>query len=94
MNASDIPRVVEGTRSEQLDDELLLFLDEGARILALNPVASLVWWSCDGKRNLGEIEALLKEAYPNAEDRITSELRDTIVDMVGGGVLELVEGDL
>ena len=38
-------------------------------VVGLNPEASLVWRLCDGKRNLGEIEVLLSEAYPDASDR-------------------------
>ena len=90
MSPSDIPTVVEGTHSEQLDNELLLYFEEGTVVVALNPEACLVWRLCDGKRNLGEIEVLLSEAYPDAEDRIPVELREAIGELVEGGVIELV----
>ena len=93
MDPTDIPTVADGTRSEQLDDELLLYFEEGTLVVALNAAATLVWGLCDGKRNLGEIEVVLSEAYPGAKDRIAVDLKESIGALVESGVLELVDGE-
>ncbi len=91
MNSTDIPKAAEGTRSELLDDELLLYFEEETRIVALNPSATLIWSLCDGKRSLGEIEKLLSDAYPDAADRIPGEIEEAIQELVDGGALEITE---
>lgn len=41
--------------------------DEG-RALYLNETASLVWRLCDGERSVADIEALLRDAFPDATE--------------------------
>lgn len=86
-------RVPPGLRHEQLDDELLLYREETARVVALNPTASLIWELCDGRRSLGEIETLLRGAFPEAADRIPGELAAAVEHLLGEQVLEVSEDE-
>lgn len=90
MRPSDIPTVVAGTRTDELDDELLVYAEHGNSVITLNPLATVVWGLCDGTRDIEEIEAVLAGAYPEAGDRIPRDVADTIRELVERKVLELV----
>lgn len=60
------PRPQPVWQAEQMDDELLLFRPSDGRVVYCNPTAGLVWRLCDGERTVGEMIALLAEAYPQA----------------------------
>jgi hypothetical protein len=73
MNSEDkapdpalIPQPAAGFVLEELDDELLLFNPEDGRLLVINNTAALIWQLCDGERSVGEITALLGDAFPEA----------------------------
>jgi hypothetical protein len=91
LQSGAVPRRVVGTRSERLDDELLLYREQGSALVTLNAEASAVWELCDGCRSLAEIEALLAAAFPEAGERIRGDLRTAVAQLVGQGVLEIVE---
>ena len=61
-------------RLEQMDEELLLFQPAEGRVLYCNQTAGLVWRLCDGERTVGEIVALLAEAYPEAGDALPADV--------------------
>ena len=90
MRPTDIPKATDTVRCEQLDDELILYSDKDTRMVALDPIASLVWNLCDGERNVTEIEAVLTEAYPDAKDHIPTDVKRAIGELLEGGVLQLV----
>lgn len=57
-----------------MDEELLLFQPAEGRVLYCNQTAGLVWRLCDGERTVGEIVALLAEAYPEAGDALPADV--------------------
>lgn len=68
---------------------MLIYDMVDTRAVYLNDVAALVWRLCDGERTVGEMVALLVEAYPEAADRIEPEVHETIRSLKDLGVLEL-----
>jgi pyrroloquinoline quinone biosynthesis protein D len=61
------PRLADGVRLhwDRVRERHVLLYPEGA--LTLNPTAVEVLELCDGKRNLGEIAAVLSERYEGAD---------------------------
>ncbi len=55
----------------------------------LNETAALVFRLCDGKRSTGEIETLLKEAYPETAEAIESDVRTVLGNLVDAGAVVL-----
>ncbi|MFP4345721.1 MAG: PqqD family protein [Anaerolineales bacterium] len=74
MNPRERPRREPGYRLEMVDDELLLFHPATTRIVYCNATAGLIWRLCDGERTVGEIVALLTEAYPEAAETLAADV--------------------
>ena len=73
MNRNGSPRQKAGYEFNDLDGECMVYSFAEAKALYLNETASLIWKLCDGRRTVGAIEDLLREAYPDA-----SQLRDDV----------------
>lgn len=89
MPANDIPVPNLEFKLEELDNELLLYHPAKTKTVYLNETASLVWQLCDGKRNVGEIAALLKESFPEAADRVDEDVESTLKTFADHGAIEL-----
>lgn len=59
---------------EMLDGEMLLLHPVQGRVLHCNRTATLIWQLCDGQRTVGEIAALLKEAFPESAEQIMDDV--------------------
>lgn len=74
---------------EPIDDELLLFHPGQTKIIYCNATASLVWQLCDGQRTVQEIIELLQTAYPEARNKIVTDVQATLRQFAQQGALEL-----
>lgn len=90
ITSESIPKQKPDYRLEQMDNELLLYHLQETRILYCNPTASLIWQLCDGQRNVGELTALLCEAYPEAAQDIPEDVQTSIGELVKAGCLEFL----
>lgn len=77
-------------RLEKVDNELLLFNPAKTTILYCNETASLVWQLCDGQRSVGQIVALLVEAYPEAGGSIKRDVQAVLKDFQDNGAAKLI----
>ena len=68
MDASTILSRVAGYTIAEFDGEHMIFHPSEGRAIYLSDSASLVWQLCDGQRTVGDITALLGDAYPEAAD--------------------------
>ncbi len=97
MNTSSDKHITEATiptpkkdcQLEEFDDELVLYDMESTQAIYLNETAALVFRLCDGKRSTGEIETLLKEAYPETAEAIESDVRTVLGNLVDAGAVVL-----
>jgi hypothetical protein len=53
----------------------------------LNETAALVWELCNGTRTVGQIEDLLREAYPEAHERIVTDVGQALRRLDESGAL-------
>ena len=58
----------EGLLSEQVDDEVLVFDERHEVACRLNASAALVWRSCDGKRTVADLVAVLSQELSDVAD--------------------------
>jgi len=66
---------------DEVDGELILSVPNADPLL-VNRTAALVWSLCDGKATVAEITARLEEAYPEAEDRIGSDVATALAQLL------------
>lgn len=96
LELTDVPRPREGLCCRSLDDEAVVY-DPSHHILHyLNRTAYAIWQSCDGQRSVGQIAGSLAEAFdldPAApgRDAIIDDIRKTIADLAGSGLIELAD---
>ena len=86
-----IPAARASFELEEIDGELLLYSPQLTRSIYLNSTASIIWRLCDGKLTVGEIAALLKEAFPSAADSIEQDVVDSIKLFIRNNAIELGE---
>ena len=72
-----------------MEGEILLYCLDRKTMLQLNESAAAVWRLCDGQRSVGEIVALLSEAFPAASHEIEADIHEIVDRFVGEEVLTL-----
>ena len=89
MNLTERPQREPGYRLETIDDELLLFHPTTTRIVYCNATAGLIWRLCDGERTVGEMVALLAEAYPEAAQTLAADVEKALEQLCACGAITL-----
>ena len=89
FDAIPIPR--QGFVLEELDGETLLYRHSLKKLIYLNQSAASVWKLCDGKRSAREIARLLADAYPEAGDIVTADVRDALESLTREGALRTTD---
>ena len=90
IDQSKQPRQKAGYQLEALDGELLLYHVSDTKILYLNPTASLIWQLCDGERTVGDIVAVLGDAYPEVGDALLGDVEAALAELSEQAVIELL----
>ena len=65
MKNPQIPCRKQSLQLQEFDGELVLYDLEKMKVIYLSETATLIWQLCDGKRTIGEIVHLLRDAYPD-----------------------------
>ncbi len=89
ITAGTIPTPKKGCQLEEFDDELVLYDMESTQAIYLNETAALVFRLCDGNRTAGEIETLLKEAYPETAEAIETDVPKVLGNLADAGAIVL-----
>jgi Coenzyme PQQ synthesis protein D (PqqD) len=74
---------------EVLEGELLLCHPGTATVMCLDQVASLIWRLCDGKRTVGQIVAMLAEAFPEAGSTLAEDVTAGLMSFQTRGLVRL-----
>lgn len=85
-----IPVRVDHFQVERLDENVLLYHPGLTKTLRLNETAAVLWELCDGERSVGDIAAMLADAYPDQADVIAVDVRATLRGLVVEGAVTLV----
>lgn len=72
-----------------VDSEGILYDTDTKNVIHLDVPGAMVWALCNGERNTEEIAELLARAYPEDDQKVRSDVRRTIQQLVGQGPLEL-----
>jgi len=78
INDFQIPDQNPEFKLEQFDNEILLYSVTGTTAVYLDETGYLVWCLCSENRSIGEIIALLEEAYPEQRQYI----RDDVISVI------------
>ena len=73
----------------QVGTESILYDSESHNVIYLDAPASVVWFLCDGVRDIAEITRLIVDAYPEQAATIATDVRATILDLAQKGALDL-----
>jgi hypothetical protein len=86
MSTKLIPKRDPNCDQEVLEGEIVLYCSTVAKAVYLNATAALVWQLIDGQRSVGEIEALLTGAYPEATT-LREDVMETVQALEAQGVI-------
>ena len=86
---SKTPKGTSDFELEEIDGELLLYSPGSTRSTYMNSTAFIIWRLCDGTQAVGDIIQLLKEAFPDASERIEQDVIDSINHFSDNGAIEL-----
>lgn len=75
MNDTRRPQPQSGVQLQEFDGELVLYDLARARVIYLSDTAALIWRLCDGRRTLGELIGLLRDAYPLHAGEIAADVQ-------------------
>jgi hypothetical protein len=82
-----IPVQADGTETEIVDDEVLVYHPRQTRAVYLNVTAAVVWGLCDGRRSVREIIDAIGDAYPEAGAGLVDDVLMTVDRLRESGVL-------
>ena len=88
MTLRQIPQKRKDFYMEILDGEAFLYHLSDTRILYCNTTAVLVWQLCDGKRSNEEITTILQDAFPEAGNTVTIDVKEALQQFVTHKALE------
>ena len=83
-----VPQPQTGFHEEEIDQELVLYHAETARVVYLNPAATVVWRLCDGQRSLEEIITMVEQAYPEGE-KIGVDIHLAVSEFIDFGAISI-----
>lgn len=85
-----IPVRVEHFQLERLDESVLLYHPGLTKTMRLNETAAVLWELCDGEHSVGDIAAMLAEAYPDQADVIAEDVGNAVRSLVDEGAVRFV----
>ena len=74
----------------EVGSESILYDNETHNVIYLDQPASVVWFLCDGVRDIPEIAKLIADAYPDQRTTIADDVKATIEDLAKKGALDLL----
>jgi hypothetical protein len=89
MQLTKIPARKSGVSMEEMDGDLILFNPASEKVLYFNPSAAVVWQLCDGTRSVGEIAAILAEAYPDAAEKMQEQVSAVVETFAAHEAIDL-----
>ena len=63
---------------EQIDNDYQLRHRSRDTAIYINDAAALLWELCDGRKKIGEIKRMLREAYPDAAAGIDADVDEAL----------------
>lgn len=91
MDDYQIPRINGEFKLERFDNETLLYSVVNSTAVYLNETAFLVYGMCASGQSIGEIIALLEEAYPEQKDTIRQDVLTSLEQLIDNGAVLLDE---
>ena len=89
MLDTQIPTVNREFKLERFDNEILLYSVTDTTAVYLNETAFLVYGMCSSEQTIGEIIALLEEAYPDQKPTIRADVTTALNQLIDNGALLL-----
>lgn len=91
MNDARIPAINAGFQLERFDNEILLYSVTDTKAVYLNETACMVYGMCNSGQTVGQIVALLEEAYPGQQTTIRQDVGEALQQLIQDGALVLHE---
>lgn len=91
MDDACIPTMNAEYKLEKFDNEILLYSVTDTKAVYLNETACMVYGMCNSGQTIGQIIALLEEAYPEQKTTIREDVGETIRQLIQDGALILNE---
>ncbi|KAB2888886.1 MAG: PqqD family peptide modification chaperone [Desulfobulbaceae bacterium] len=86
---SHIPVLNSDFKTEQFDNEILLYSVTSTLAVYLNQTAMMVYGLCDGNNSVGDIITTLETAYPEQISSIRADVTDSLQQLVDLGAIRL-----
>lgn len=74
----DAPRRDEGTVTEELDGEAVVYSDRTGNIHVMNPIATLIWQQLDGQVTLEQLSVDLSEVFGAPLDVVRTDVLQVV----------------
>lgn len=83
MKSNDIPIRDPEYLLEQIGSDYQLRHRARDAAIYINGTAALLWELCDGRTSVGDIKAMLLEAYPEAGDAVSADVDEALAVLQG-----------
>lgn len=84
-----VPRQQPGYTVQKIPCCFLLKHDQSGEIVKLNSTGMMIWQTCTGEWNVGEIIEALQDSYPEAADTMARDVFRTLDNMLDEGIITL-----
>lgn len=85
-----VPVRIENFQLERLDDSVLLYHPGLTKTMRLNETAAVLWELCDGEHSVGDMAAMLTDAYPDQAEAIAEDVSVAVRSLVDEGAVRFV----
>jgi hypothetical protein len=76
----------------KIGDDIVVIKEDGVSLYVLNKTAAHIWEMCNGDNEPDEIAASLSERFDVTPEEVSADVKDTISELEGLGLLARVEG--
>ncbi len=89
IKLDDKPLRNDSCHMEELDDEVLLYNPVNNKTLYINKSASVIWQLCNGEQSVGDIIAMIQEAYPESKNDLQKDILETLNNLVDNDAISV-----
>ncbi len=93
MHENSKPKVNPDYIFEKIDDEILLYTEDGTEAVYLNDAAHAVWLICKENMKVGKIIDCLEQHYPQQRSQIRKDVITALKTLESYNVIEFSNGE-
>ena len=90
MDRSKKPKINPSYKTEEFDDELLIYSESNEKAFYMNDTAQVILKLCDDDLTVDQIITYLQEKYPDNQSEVEDDVIDVLTSLESNGIITLL----